>query len=571
VQLFVDRAQTVRPDFQVTRQNAPAVAALCARLEGIPLAIELAASRAQVLTPKEMLSQLEHRFDFLVSRRRDAAARHRTLRAAIDWSFRLLSPELGRFFARLSVFRGGWTVEAAEAVCAEGMRDEGEGRREEGDDGVTNTSSLDLLAQLRECSLVLSEETGEAMCFRMLETLREYGQEKLAELGEVEQTRRRHCDWCLRLAAQAEPKLGSGEQGQWLARLEQEHDNLRAAHLWALENDPEADLRLLTSLARFWQVKGHWTEGREALERALERGAAAPPLLRAMAMTPAGTLASYQGDYAAARALFEENLAIRRELGSQRDIATLLNNLGGVARNQGDYAAARALYEEGLAIRREKGDKRGIATSLGNLGLVAYSEGDYASARTRFEESFAILRDLDDKWSIASSLGNLGLVADGQGDYASARALHEESLAIRREIGDKWGIATSLGNLGLVAYGQQDYTSARALLAEALALQRELGSRRNVAEWLEGLAWVTAAQGRTRAEADRSARLLGAAEALRDALGIPLLASQRADHERQSAVVRGELGDEAFTAAFARGRAMTWEQAAAYALEEDSP
>lgn len=356
VQLFVDRAQAVRPDFQITNHNAPAIAKLCAGLEGIPLALELAASRAQVLTPFQMLGQMERRFDLLVGRKRGTTERHRTLRAAVDWSYQLLSPELQRFFARLSVFRGGWTLEAAQAVSGEPL-------------------ALDYLAQLRECSLVLAEEATPSnqpeMRFSMLETLREYSQDRLAELEEVAATRSRHLRWCVDLAERAAPQLEGGEQVQWLARLEQEHENLRAALDWALEQDATVCLHLAGSLGRFFEVKGHWAEGRAWLEQALAHTAnetrMSPPV-RAQALARAGDLARHQGDYPSASASYEQALAVAQEASDKQSIASLLNSLGHVVFSQSDYMMAHTFYTEALAFQRQLGDKKGVVLSLNGLG-----------------------------------------------------------------------------------------------------------------------------------------------------------------------------------------------------------
>jgi predicted ATPase/DNA-binding SARP family transcriptional activator len=606
VRLFVDRAQAVLPYFQVSNANAPSVAELCDRLEGLPLAIELAAARAQVMTPAQMLAQLANRFAFLTSRKRGVEERHRTLRAAVEWSYRLLTPELQRYFCRLSVFRGGWTVEAAEAVCEEPL-------------------ALDYLALLRECSLILSEETAQGMRFRMLETLREYAQECLAEAAESVVCGRRHADYFLDLAEQAEPKLQGPEQAEWLERLETEHDNLRAAMEWCKtqQADAEAGLRLAGALGRFWFVHGHLTEGRSHLEAVLSRKEAqARTKARARALNGAGNLASCQSDYVSARALHEESLTIQRELGDRRGIGSSLNNLGIVAREHGDYASARTLYEQSLALGRELEDRRGIAASLTNLGLVAYVQGDYAAARAYHEQSLEIQRQIGDRQGIAGSLhnlgsvawsqgdyvaaqklyeealftnrvlgnrawesynlGNLGNVADNQGDYAAARAYHEQSLEIQRQIGDRKGIANSLNGLGKVAYEQGDYTAARAYSEQSLVIFREIGYRHGIANSLNAFAHLASAEAVAATDSTGTAttsshmadglrcaaRLWGAAEALREELRAVLPPNEREEYERLVSQAREALGEEAFAAAWEAGRAMTWEEAIAYALQE---
>lgn len=586
VRLFIDRAQQVMPHFQVNNANAPAVAALVGGLEGIPLAIELAAARVQVLTPAQMLSQLSHRFDFLASRRRDVAERQRTLRGALEWSYRLLAPELQCFFSRLSVFRGGWSVEAAEQVCEEPL-------------------ALDYLEQLRECSLVLSgDPDANAFRFRMLETLREYGQERLLVSEESDALRDRHLDHFLTLIKDGNERLQGPEQKTWLDRLEAEHDNLRAALDWCfvpfespgglkpstLNSQPstnargEAAMRLAAALGPFWGLRSYFTEGRRRLAQALESGAGTPAD-RAKALYAAGNLACRQADYPPARSLQEESLALYRELGDRSGIAASLRNLGHVTYQQGDYETASSLFEESLAVGRELGDRWGITTSLNLLGIVAYAQGEYEAARSLYEESLALSRELGEPTRIAASIQNLGVIAYRQGDYEAARALYEESLAIKRESGYDLGIAFSLHDLGKVACAQRDYGRARSLLEESLAMRRELGDRLGIAFSLESLAEVACDEegqpGASRsggafselgladraAAGGRAARLLGAAEALREAIGSPLFPSEQETHRRKVSRVRELLDASAFAAAWAEGRRMSVEDAVAMALE----
>jgi predicted ATPase/DNA-binding SARP family transcriptional activator len=585
IQLFVDRAQSLQCEFQLTEENAAAVAALCSRSEGIPLAIELAAGWARALTPAQMLTQWEHRFDFLVSRRKDIPPRHLSLRAAVEWSYRLLSLELKRFFVRLSVFRGGWTIEAAEGVCEEAQ-------------------ALEYLEQLRECSLVLAEERGAGMRFRMLETLREYGaaqlslEERVAVMGQ-------HRDFFLRLAEEAKPELTGAEQRRWLDVLETEHDNLRQAMTCCLEEAEgvEKGLRLGAALQRFWYTRGHLSEGRERLTALLSHPLAqeptrarvdalngagvlahiqgdytAAPLLYkeslaigqelgyrpgiALSLIGLGNAARHQGDYAAAHSLFEESLAILRELGDRHGISVALANLGGLAQYHGDYAAARSLFEESLAILRELGNKRGIAMSLMHLGNVAQEQGDYTAAPLLHRESLAIRQELGDRHGIALSLGDLGGVAQKQGDYAAARSLFEESLALRRELGDKWGIASLLNSLGTVAQEQSDYVAARIQYQESLALFQEVGDKQGMVYLLEAFAALAFVQEQT----ERAAHLWGAAEALRKEAGSPLPPSVRSRYDHKVAEVRATLGEEAFRKVWDEGHVMTMAQAIATAL-----
>jgi predicted ATPase/DNA-binding SARP family transcriptional activator len=468
VRLFIDRAQAVRPDFQVTPANAAAVAALCNRLDGIPLALELAAARAQVLSPVQMLTHLEQRFAFLVSRRRDSDERHRTLRAALDGSYQLLSPELQQFFARLCVFRGGWRLEAAEVVCQTG-----------GADGTSCRPGsglvLDYLEQLRECSLVQVEEGPVEMRFRMLETLREYAREQLTS-EERTVLERLHAAYYLALAEETEARLTRPEQGAWLDRLEQEHDNLRAALDWAEESgQAERGLQLGGALWRFWYVRGYIAEGRRRLARLLALpGAAGCPAARANVLYGIGMLSYAQGDYQGARLFYQESLSVFRGLGDQQSIAALLTNLGIVTLYERDYETASALYQESLEIQRELGNQRGVVAALNHLGFAALRQSDYRTASALYQEILAIQRALSDQRGVVAALDNLGNLALRQDDFAAARALYQESLALWRALGNKRGIVAALHSLAEVAQEQGDDDAARSLFQEALKVEREL-------------------------------------------------------------------------------------------------
>jgi predicted ATPase/DNA-binding SARP family transcriptional activator/transposase len=526
VRLFVDRAQAVRPDFQVTAANAAAVSALCARLEGLPLALELAAARAGMLTPAQMVARLARRFELLVSRAHEADPRRRSLRATVDWSYRLLSPTLQRFFSQLSVFRGGWTLEAAEAIC--------QGRSAEDASPVPGLA-LEYLFQLRECSLLLPEESGEEMRYCLLETLREYGAEQLTA-DERAALAQRHGQYYLALAQRAEPELRKADQPAWLERLAREQDNLRAALAWSVETgDAETGLRMTAALCRFWHVRCDVAEGRERLAQLLALpGAEARTAARARALHVAACLARDQNDLATARALLEEgltlwrelgdghgiavslstlghlllhgreydaarslldeSLAIWRELGDQAGIANALNNLGIVARHQGGYRAARALHEESLALFQQLGDRHSISYALLDLGHLLVLQGDDDAARMTLEESLAITRELGNKRNAAAALDELGSVALRQGDTMTAQALAEKSLAIRRELGNKGGIVASLRQLWQAAVRQDNYEEARGHSQETLGITRELGDRRGVASSLHELGYVALCQ-----------------------------------------------------------------------------
>jgi len=559
VRLFVDRAKLVRPDFRVASENAVSLASICYRLDGIPLAIELAAPRLRSMSVEELSQQLDQRFTLLTDGSRTELPRHRTLRSMIDWSYDLLGEPEKLFLQRLSVFAGGWTLAAAQEVCAS--------------EGIEHRDVLDLLTSLADKSLVVPEQEDAQTRYRLLETVRQYARDRLEETGGGAAVRVRHRDHYLALAEEADSKLKGAEQAEWLRRLEDEHENLRAGLEWSLvEAGSKGGLRLCGALEQFWWMRGHCTEGRQWCTRVLGKaGAEERTRERAYVLNAAGALSNYQGDYPAAKALHEESLAIRRELGDRSGIAISLNLLGNAALNQGDCATARALLEEALAIHRELGDWYGIAVSLGNLGLVACGsevpkeQADYSTGRALHEDSLAIRRRLGDRFGVARSLSNLGNVALNQGDYPAARALHEESLAISQEVEDRTSTAGSLSNLGNVALNQGDYPTAGALYEESLAIRRDLGDRSGsgIAVSLEGLAAVAALL----RDSLRAARIWGATERSRAEIGTPLPAHDRSGYDRRVAAARTASGDDAaFDNAWQEGRSLTLDQAIDLAL-----
>lgn len=553
VRLFTERARQRRRGFELTPQNALGVVQICRRLDGLPLAIEMAAARVRALSVGQIAMRLDDRFWLLTRGRRTRLPHHQTLRAAVDWSYNLLTEAERALFNRLSVFAGGFALEAAEAVGA--------------GDGLEAYAVLGLVTRLVDKSLVAVEEVADGkMRYRLLETLRQYGRERLAASGEVEDTRCRHAAYFLALAEASEPALEGPEQAMWLDRLEVEHDNLRAALRWARESeDADTGLRLAGALWPFWAVRGYWGEGWEWLTGLLALpGAAERTAVRATALNGAGAMAYYRGDYTTVRSLWEESLAIRRELGDTAGIARSLNNLGAVAREEGDYDTARALWEESLAIKRELGDKPGIAVSFCNLGDLAREQGDLAAARSRWEESLKTWRALGDKQNIAGMLRRLGDLAYDLGDYNTARPLLEESLGMWRELGHTRGIAASLKSLGDVARSQGDHATARSLWEESLAIARELEDRRGVAELLAQFAGLAAAEH----QPERAMRLAGAAAALRETVDTPFLPVEEAECERDLEPARQALGEEAAARVLAEGRAMTMEQAIEYALAD---
>jgi predicted ATPase/DNA-binding SARP family transcriptional activator len=513
VQLFVERAKAAQKDFTLTNSNAKAVAAVCSHLEGIPLAIELAAARIKAMTIDQIASRLNSELGLLASRSGAALSRQQTLTAALDWSYALLTEPTRILLRRLSVFVGGWSLEAAEFVCStdEGVQGfRGSDVQEQAErhrsrslntqipEQLDTDEVLDLLTSLIDKSFVVFAERETGGRYRMLEIVRQYAAESLEASGEAELIRKRHRDWFVVLAEEVEPHLTGVEQAQRLRQLDVEHDNMRAAaaSCKAGADGVQAGLRLTGALWRFWYVRGYWSEGREHLKPVLEREAAMPrTTLRAKALNGAGALAYSQGDYVAARTLHEESLSIRQELADKSGIASSLNSLGNVAYDLGDYASARALHEESLSLRRELADLEGIAWSLNSLGNVAHPQGEYSTARSFYQESLSLFEKLGDRVGVARSLSCLGYVAFDQGDYVTAQNLHEQSLSLFKELGDRGGIAWAYCCLGYLANCLGDHANARALLEEGHGLFKELGDRRGIAWALNSLGNVASDQG----------------------------------------------------------------------------
>jgi predicted ATPase/DNA-binding SARP family transcriptional activator/Tfp pilus assembly protein PilF len=481
VALFVDRAQATLPSFQLTERNADVIGQLCDELEGLPLSIELAAARSSVLSPNHILEQVRaNRLDFLATHWRDRESRQRTLRATLDWSYRLL-PEPGRrSLWRLAVFRGGWTLEAAQAVI-----------------GASKAETLEMLTVLRDSSLISVADIEDGLNFKMLETIRQYAAEQLEVSGEKEAVLDRHCNFFLSFAEAAEPHLSGPEQDVWLARLESDYENLRAALEWskAKQEGFDVGLRLAAALGRFWEVRAHLKDGRMHLKELLtkeQRPQRSPE--RARALSSAGVLAWNHGDYSYAVAVLEESLSIWRELGDMPGIARSLNELGVVAREQCKTAEAKEFHDEGLRLFRELGDKRGIANSLHFLGLLATRQGTQ-KAKEYFKEGLTIFRELGDKVNIGWSLFQLGTLACVQGDLEQAPLLYTESLATFRELRDERGTAWSIFQMGLVATRQGNHQAAKKLLEDSLAIWTEVGDKRGVAAAIHQLGLVAALSG----------------------------------------------------------------------------
>ena len=552
VRLFVERASLGKPGFAVTADNAGALAQVVHQLDGIPLAIELAAARTRVMSVQQISERLADRFRLLTAGARTAAPRHQTLKAAMDWSYELLPEAERMMLQRLSVFAGGWPLDAAEAICA-------------GAD-LASGQVLDLLARLVDRSLVQVEEIPDGSTrYRLLETVRQYARDRLRESGEEERTRTRHRDWFLLLAEQAERHLQGPGQRAWLDRLEIEHDNLRLALEWSRTagGDAEYWLRLAGALWRFWDVRGYWGEGRTWLEGAIAQTAGLPTPSRLKVIIGAAYLASYQGDYARAVALSEESLDLTQALGDKRGKVSCLNIMGLEACRLENFDRAAELGKESLVLSQEVGDWWGAVEARVVLAIVARAQGDFERASTLLEEVVSQVRQVGDKYRLAMALNYLGLVKRELGDYARATELLEETLALAQELGDKWGTAFALSNLGIVAWYQKDFPQAAELFAKSLRLRVEVGEKRGIVTSLVGLGAVAAAQG----QGERAATLFSAAETLRETIGVPLPPFIRGTFVQHVADTRALLGEGRFGEIWAKGRALGLDAAIAYALE----
>ena len=555
VALFIKRAKAVKPDFEITEDNAAAVAEICARLDGLPLAIEIAAARVKLFSPSAMRKRLASRLELLTGGPRDLPARQQTLRGAIDWSFELLNTAEQRLFRRLSVFAGGCTLEAVEAVC-----------------NTKNDLGLDVLdgmASVVDRSLMQQVEQSEGESrFVMLETMREYGLEKLAASGEDSPTRRAHAAYFLVLAEEVASDRAAAEQEELLDRCEIEHNNFRAALEWLTENgDAEWGLRLGAALFRFWETREYFAEGRDRLGKLLKLEAAmAPTKTRARVLFAAGILAAGQGEYGSADALIKDSLEIARRLGDKRGMAVSLNALAVNIRDRGELAASRSLCEESLVVWKEIGDSQAVARSLSNLASVVKLQGDYAQARGLYKECRSIFRQLDDRVGAAWSLNYEGDVAREQGDATAARSLYEQSLAAFRDLGDRWGTAGSLADLGNLALDEKNFAVANSLYRESLKMFKDLDHKRGIARLLECCARSAAAQ----SEPQRSLRLAGAAAALRQTVGAPLTPAEQVKFEKSLEQARQALAGGEGVGAWLEGWDMPIEKAIETALTANS-
>lgn len=475
VALFRDRAAQQDPSFQLNVENIASVVQICQRLDGIPLAIELAAARIRSLPAQAIATRLDNRFRLLSGGSRTALPRQQTLRALIDWSYDLLNEEERALLCRSSVFTGGWTLPAIEAVCSS----------EE-----TPVEEVEpLLLSLVDKSLVMPDEREGKTRYRLLETVRQYGLDKLMERGEGILLRERHRDYFLQFAVRNAPLLMGPQQAEALNRFETEHDNIRRALEWCLGDmeGTQQSLRFGANLWRFWMMHAHLFEGRAYLKEALEQsGANAASSDYANTLIGAGVLAWCQGDPEEAILYYKSSLALLRSLGDQQGEANALNNLGLVLMERGDYDAARKLYEEALDIRRVIKHEVGIHVSLNNLGNLAFYLGDYENAWERYRESLELRKQMGDRQNMSHSLYNMGLIAERQGRYEEARQLVEESLVIRREFDDRQTIGFSLNILGAIALNVGDYNTSARYLQESVHIFETVGDKRGLAE-----VWIT--------------------------------------------------------------------------------
>ena len=570
VQLFVDRARAAWSEFALTEENCQAVAAVCERVDGLPLAIELAAARSAVLSPATMLTRLQQRLPLLAGGPRDQPSRLRTMRDAIAWSYELLDPVAQARFRRLAVFSGGITLAAAEAVV--------DLHADRTDAGVDPTGAerggpissldqpepvLDSLEGLLTGSLLQRTDraNGESR-LALLETVREFALERLIDAGEERAARRAHAAHFLDVIEQAQPELWGSTNERVLDRIEVEHDNMRAALTWSLEHEPPLALRLAGGLGQFWSKRSHWTEGRGWLERAMQRNAGADTVHFALALGRTGAIAGDQGDSDEARAYLQESLTLGEQLGDALIAARSLRGLGIIASNQSEFPQAARCFAQALARFRLLDDQPGVARCLNDLGLVAGRQGDHQRAIAYQEEALPISRKLGDDWQVCIVLGNLGGAYYDRGEYERGEALSEESLAIARRIGDTFGVAVNLHNLGNCVVRLGDTATAVEHYREALSLSHELGEHHLASRTLDRLGIALHLTGASRP----AARLFGAADGLREATGDTLFAEEDVDLLNGHHTVRDALGEATYVASWESGRTLPFEQAMAEAV-----
>jgi predicted ATPase/DNA-binding CsgD family transcriptional regulator/DNA-binding XRE family transcriptional regulator len=565
VRLFLERGASVRPHLAVTDDQTRVVAEICSRLDGLPLAIELAAARLRVLTADDLLERLEARLPLLVGGPRDAPARQQTLTATIDWSYDLLDGSEKALFRHLSVFVGGFTLEAAESVCSDG------------DSPIAVLDGLEsLLAQsLIQIQIERDEEDHHTPRLRMLETVREYALERARSAAELAELRRRHAAYFTTLAELAQAKLASIHAPDWLQRLEAEHNNLRAAlHRAVQEHDADTALRLSSAIWQFWYARGYLTEGSRWLDEALRlsdrvastqqdaAGGSIHLTARARALTGAGVLAHYQGHYARAGSLCGQSLSLCRRLGDQLGTADALHGLALVARSGGDFAMARTMYEEARRIREALGDRWGLSYTLRYLAVVLWMETEYAEAGPASEAALALAREIGDRQGSATALTVRSYVARSLGDNKAAEAAAREALSLHESYGDRRGAAQALWALGMAITAEGRYGEASGHYKRALAVFSDVGDRFWCCICLTGLAEIALARGHPR----DAVCLLAANSAMMAAIGGALWPSIKPHIQRTLEQACARLGEPAFQRTWARGESLSVEQAVALAM-----
>lgn len=551
VTLFTQRAAAVKPDFKLEPDNAPIVAEICARVDGLPLAIELAAARVKMLPPARLLERLESRLTLLTTGARDLPERQQTLRNAIDWSYELLTEAEQKLLRRLAVFWGGCTLEGAEAVSNVS--------------GDLGTDMFDLVASLVDKSLLQERHQGnEEPRFRMLETIREYCLERLRDSGEDSATRRAHAAYCLVLAEEGNPELSDSERTVWLARCDTEHDDFRAALDWLFQTGDLAwAFRLCIALFRFWEMREHLTEGRDRLETVLHLAGDKFPKERARVSQLLGALFTTLGDFSPAERYIRQGLSIYRELDDHWGMAVSLNALGVNQRDTGDYLGAQKNFEESLAYWVKVNDRAATARCLHNIANVAKIRGEYDQARATLLEAMDIFREIGDSSGAAWSLNQQGDVARESGNVPRARELYLQALSEFREAGDYWGMARSLADVGSIACELADHDAAHEAYRESLEIFSRLEHRRGIARVLEGLACAALAGGHAR----RALRVAASAAHLREVISAPLPPAEQLNLDQRLRLAWKCLSDSDAKRAWEEGWAMPLPGAILYSLE----
>lgn len=554
VALFVQRARSTNPRFLLTEENRSAVARICQKLDGLPLAIELAAARLAMLPPSALLRRLERRLSVLVGGTRDVAIRQQTMRNTIAWSYDLLTSDEQMLFRRLSVFVGGFSADEVEAVCLAGEH--------------LQLDAFELLAPLADKSLLVAQaQDGDDTSFTMLQIIQEFAGECLEASGEMEVVHSHHLQHYLSIAEQAEPELRGRDQGTWLTRLGGSHDNLRAALRWSIDSGQiESGLRMGGGLWWFWYTHGHLSEGRRWLDELLaasEETMSMPSEARAKALRGNSVLTAELGELAVATQLAEKSLRLFQELGDSRAVATLYTVLGNIARYRTDYTSASRQYAQALQLFRDLGDKGSISVTLNNLGSVFKEQNEYARASELYEEGLTIKRELGDKRGIAIALNNVGMLAHAQGNYARAVAAGEESVTLLRELADK-DLTAALDTLARSVMAQRDTRRALTLYNEGLLVSRMAGDKQLIAFCLEGVGRVASVEG----QMARATRLYAAGAALREEIGALLSPAEEQQDLGGLQAACIQLGAAGFEAAWTEGQRMSLDEAMGYALED---